>query len=195
MYKKGGIQTAPQNKYAAVLNPLTLLSLICARSLSRALLHVAAAAEWKKEGKRTRRRVQINRLTTTTAHTHNYNITTSHTYTLAHSLYILIVLCGDCCCTVCLMCVGKHPVHQRLPLLAPCSPAQWRSQVADSHSQCDATQVLESPSSLCMGHKKALPCVASALPCQFLLYPLKTTKRARPIPVALIYTHRHTHAH
>lgn len=193
MYKKGGIQTAPQNKYAAVLNPLTLLSLICARSLSRALLHVAAAAEWKKEGKRTR--VQINRLTTTTAHTHNYTITTSHTYTLAHSLYILIVLCGDCCCTACLMCVGKHPVHQRLPLLAPCSPAQWRSQVADSHSQCDATQVLESPSSLCMGHKKALPRVASALPCQFLLYPLKTTKRARPIPVALIYTHRHTHAH
>lgn len=44
-----------------------------------------------------------------------------------------------------------------------------------------------------MGHKKALPDVASALPCQFLLYPLKTTKRARPIPVALIYTHRHTH--
>lgn len=46
-----------------------------------------------------------------------------------------------------------------------------------------------------MGHKKALPGVAfAALPCQFLLYPLKTTKRARPIPVALIYTHTDTYS-
>lgn len=158
MYKKRNSNCAtkqicggPQSSHSLVV------ALLCALSLSCSF---ACCCLQQNERKKESERGGENKSTASPPppHTHTFTITTSHTYILSHSLFILIVLCGDCCCTACLLCVGKHPVQQGLPLSCPsCAPPQWRSQVADSHSQCDATQVLKSPSSLCMGHKKLSP--------------------------------------
>lgn len=127
MYKKKGIETAPQNKYTAVLNPLTLLSLICARSLSFVLFCMLLLQQNERKKESEREGEYKSTASPPPPRTHTTTLLLPHTHTFSLILYIYSLFCAATAAAAqpaSCVCVGKHPVHHRLPLLAPCSPAQ-----------------------------------------------------------------------
>lgn len=164
--------------------------------------------------RRKARRVKINRLTTTT-HTHTQPLLLAHIRSL--TLYIFIVLCGECCCCCCCtawlpllccveiqastLCSRARSLSLALSLYLP--PPNTRYELSDvlkSQTRTRNATQRKFYASCRRRRRRRHRCAwvikkssSFALACQFLLYPLKTTKRARPIPVALIYTQIHTH--
>lgn len=93
MYKKKGIETAPQNKYTAVLNPLTLLSLICARSLTFVLfcMLLLQQNERKKESERGEYKSTAS---PPPPSTHTTTLLLPHIHTFSLILYIYSLFCA-----------------------------------------------------------------------------------------------------
>lgn len=110
---KKGIETAPQNKYTAVLNPLTLLSLICARSLSFVLFCMLLLQQNERKKESEREGEYKSTASPPPPHTHTTTLLLPHIHTFSLTLY-------------------THCFVRRLLLLHSLSHVCWQTPCAPS---------------------------------------------------------------